>query len=456
MSDKISEVINLAKTRGFIFPSSEIYNGFAGVYDYGPMGVELQNNIKKKWWQQMVSSNSDIVGLDSAIFMDPKIWEASGHTTGFADPVVVSNKTGKRYRADHLLEQIGVDADERMDIEDITKLFNDNKDKIKLENEDAGNLSDPVFQNLLVKSNINSSDTGDAYLRGETCQGIYVNYKNVVDSMHLHIPFGISQIGKAFRNEISPRQFIFRLREFQQMEMQYFCHASDTAKYFDKFKSYRKDCIVACGIKEENLRFVEHKRLVFYASAAVDIEYKYPTGWKELEGIHDRGNYDLTQHSKYSGKKLEYFDEQTQERYIPSVVETSIGLERLFLAILCDAYEVEKLPDGTERTVLKLQNDIAPNFIAILPLMKKKDLKSKAIEVFDALKKDFACAYDETQTIGKRYRRQDEIGTPYCVTIDYDTLSDGTVTIRNRDTMKQDRVSIDDLSAFFFKKKRSL
>ena len=449
MSDKLNEVINLAKTRGFIFPSSEIYNGFAGVYDYGPVGVELQNNIKKKWWKQMVLSNRDIVGLDAAIFMEPKVWEASGHTTGFADPVTISKKTGRRYRADHLLEHIGVDADERMSIEDIVILFNKNRDKLKLENEDTKDLSDPVFQNLLVQSNISSSASGNAYLRGETCQGIYVNYKNVIDSMHLHIPFGIAQIGKAFRNEISPRQFIFRLREFQQMEMQYFCTKETAEEHYGRFKKYRKDCIVACGIKEENLRFADHKRLAFYASAAVDIEYNYPDGWKELEGIHDRGNYDLTQHSKFSGKKLEYFNEQTQERYIPNVVETSIGLERLFLAILCDAYEVEKLPDGTERTVLKLQADIAPNFIAVLPLMKKEDLKGKAIEVFDKLKNDFVCAYDETQTIGKRYRRQDEIGTPYCVTIDYETLSDDRVTVRDRDSMQQSRKRIEDLPTYF-------
>ncbi len=444
----MEDISTFAKRKGFVYPSSEIYDGFSGVYDYGPLGVELVNNIKKIWWRDMVHLREDIVGLDSGIFMNPKIWEASGHTKNFADPFVICKKTGVKFRADHLLNEIGIDADERMDIDEFVELFEKNKDKIVVDGCDSKDLSKPVFFNMLVESNlgnINETDKEKSYLRGETCQGIYVNYKNVVDTMHVSIPFGIAQIGKAFRNEISPRQFLFRTREFEQMEMQYFTHPKDADKFFKHFLEYRFNSLLNLGIKKENLKKVKHKRLVFYAKAATDIEYKYDFGFKELEGIHNRGDYDLTQHSKHCGVKLDYFNQETNERFIPNIVETSIGIGRVFLALLNEAYDIEKLPDKTERVVLRFKKEVAPIYVSVLPLMKKPELVKKAKEVFNLLNKEFVVMYDESQSIGKRYRRQDEIGTPYCVTIDYETLEDKCVTIRDRDSMEQKRVKIDDL-----------
>ena len=445
----LETILQLAKQRGFIFPSSEIYDGFAGVYDYGPLGVEMANNLKNSWWQTMVRTRPDIVGLDSGIAMHPKIWEASGHTTGFADPVTTCTKTGKRFRADHLLEDIGVSADERMSIEEFREVFAKHKQSLQVDGCDPNDLSEPKFQNLLVSSNLGAvGEEGVTYLRGETCQGIYVNFKQVLDSMHMQLPFGIAQIGKAFRNEISPRQFLFRTREFEQMEMQYFIREENRKKYFDEFLQLRLEALQNLGIKKENIQVTPHERLVFYAKAAVDIEYQYPFGWKELEGIHDRGDYDLTQHAKHSGQKLTYFDQDTNKHIVPNIIETSIGVGRLFLAVLSDAYDKETLEDGTERVVLRLQPSIAPMTVAVLPLMRKDGHPEKAKEVYAILAEQCSVYYDETGAIGKRYRRADEIGTPYAVTIDYDTLQDDTVTIRERDSMQQERIPIKNLTGY--------
>lgn len=446
----LETLVTLAKKRGFIFPSSEIYGGFGGVYDYGPLGVELANNLKKTWWHTMVRSRPDIVGLDAGIVMNPKIWEASGHTKGFADPVVTCKKTGKRFRADHLLEDIGVRADERMSLEEFKEVFEKHRHALKPERCNPKDLSEPEFQNLLVTTNIGIEEE-TVYLRGETCQGIYADFKQVLDSMHMKIPFGIAQVGKAFRNEISPRQFLFRTREFEQMEMQYFVKGENAERYFEEFRNLRLKALENLGIRKENLRITPHERLVFYAKAAVDIEYNYPFGWKELEGIHNRGDYDLTQHTKHSGEKLTYFDQETNEHITPHVIETSIGVGRLFLAVLNDAYDEEKLPDGTERTVLRFKPAVAPMTAAVLPLMRKDGHPEKAKEVYATLSAVCSAYYDDTGTIGRRYRRADEIGTPFTVTIDYDTLKDGTMTVRHRDSMKQERIPGDGIAEYIRK-----
>ena len=450
--DIFQKIITLAKIRGFVYPSSEIYDGFAGVYDYGPLGVELARRIKDTWWKNMVQTRDDIVGLDSGIATDPRVWEASGHTTGFTDPMVYCKKTGRRYRADHLLEAIGVAADERMSLDEFTALFEKHRADLKLEGTDPADLSSVTYVNLLVESNLGHMEKDGkpvpVYLRGETCQGIYINYKNVLDTMHPTIPFGIAQIGKAFRNEISPRQFLFRTREFEQMEMQYFVHPSEAEKTFSTWKDKRMQALIALGLQKDNLRFTKHERLVFYAKDAYDIEYNYPFGWKELEGIHNRGDYDLSQHSKHSGIDLSYYNQEKEERFTPCIIETSIGVGRLFLAILADAYQEETLDSGDVRTVLKLKPSLAPVQLAILPLMKKEPLQKKARELYDMLKSRFSVMYDENQSIGRRYRRQDEIGTPLCLTVDFESLDDGMFTVRDRDSMKQEKVTMDDLATY--------
>ena len=442
----LETLVTFAKQRGFIFPSSEIYGGFSGVYDYGPMGVELANNLKREWWSTVVRMRPDIVGIDSGIVTHPEVWRASGHTEGFTDPVVTCSKTGKRYRADHLLEDIGVAADERMSLEAFRAIFREHKGDVRVSGCNPDDLGEPEFQNLLVTTNMGAADgVGEVYLRGETCQGIYINFKQVLDTMHLPLPFGIAQVGKAFRNEISPRQFLFRTREFEQMELQYFTRPDDTERCFAEMKELRIAGLERIGIRRENIRVTPHERLVFYAKAAEDIEYRYPFGWRELEGVHNRGDYDLTQHAKHSGQRLTYFDQETNEHIIPHVIETSIGVGRLFLAVLNEAYTTEELPDGTVRTVLRLNPSIAPMSVAVLPLMRKDGQPQRAREVYAALAPHCSVYYDETGTIGKRYRRADEIGTPFAVTIDYETMQDGSVTIRDRDSMKQERVSVDDV-----------
>jgi len=451
MEDKMKKIVSLAKRRGFIFPSSEIYGGFSAIYDYGPYGVELANNIKKEWWKSMVQLREDIVGLDSCIFMHPKIWEASGHVSGFSDPLAECKKCHARLRVDHLLEDIGVQADEKMSEDDINKLFKKNKEKIKCPKCGKQDFTDAKKFNLLVKSNLgNFTDKWDkepAYLRGETCQGIYVNFKNVLDSTRAKIPFGIAQIGKAFRNEITARQFVFRTREFEQMEMQYFTDPENEMKEYEKLREYRWQWYLNLGIKEKNLRWLKHENLVFYAKEAYDIEYNYPFGFKELEGVHARGDYDLSQHTKFSGQDLTYTDPTNNKKYMPHIIESSVGVGRAMLAVLTDAYTEEKVKDET-RVVLKLDKKIAPIKVAVFPLLRNKpELVKKAREVFEMLKPHFTCEFDDNGNIGKRYRRQDELGTVVCLTCDFETLEDNTLTIRDRDTMKQERVKISELDS---------
>ncbi len=456
MAEQITmdKLVSLAKRRGFVFPSSEIYGGFAAVYDFGPYGVELAKNIRDAWWKAMVQDHENIVGLDSAIFMHPKVWEASGHVSGFSDPLAECKECHFRARVDHLLEEIGVFADEKMTEEQINQLMIENRDKIACPKCGKRNFSEAKKFNLLVQSNLGNF-TSDwtkepTYLRGETCQGIYVNYKNVLDSTRVKIPFGIAQIGKAFRNEITARQFIFRKREFEQMEMQYFVHPDQAAETYEQWRVKRWQYYLDLGIKEENLKWHEHENLVFYAKAAWDIEYKFPFGFKELEGIHNRSDYDLTQHSKFSGVDLSYRDPQTNEKYVPWIVETSVGLDRTFLAVLTEAYVEEKVGENDVRTVLKLPKKLAPVKVAVFPLLKNKpELVAKAREIYDTLKQKYMCEFDDNGNVGKRYRRQDEIGTPYCVTVDFESLEDGAVTVRDRDTMKQERIAIDQLEKYF-------
>ncbi|QQG52449.1 MAG: glycine--tRNA ligase [Candidatus Falkowbacteria bacterium] len=454
--NNLEKIVSLAKRRGFVFPSSEIYGGFPAVYDFGPYGVELANNIKKEWWKAMTQLRDDVVGLDSAIFMNPKIWEASGHVKGFSDPLTECRKCHSRLRLDALLEEAGIFADEKMTEEEINQIFEDNKQKIKCPTCGAQDFTPGKKFNLLVQSNLGNF-TGDwskepTYLRGETCQGIYVNFKNVVDTARVKIPFGIAQIGKAFRNEITARQFVFRTREFEQMEMQYFVKPGDDMAYFEKWRETRFNFYLDLGIASENLKWHKHENLVFYAQEAYDIEYNFPFGFKELEGVHARGDYDLTQHSKFSGQDLNYLDPMTNEKFIPHVVETSAGVGRTFLAVFCEAYQEETVGEET-RTVLRLAPKLAPVKIAVFPLLKNKpELVAKAREIFDDLKKDWRSEFDDNGNIGKRYRRQDEIGTPYCLTVDFDTLENGEVTVRDRDSMKQERIKINELRKFFQEK----
>jgi glycyl-tRNA synthetase len=452
--DKMKKIISLAKRRGFVYPSSEIYGGFAAVYDYGPYGTELANALKREWWKYMVQFREDIVGLDSSIFMHPKTWEASGHVGGFSDPLTECKKCNVRLRVDHLLEDIGVFADEKMSEEEINKIFFDNIDKIKCPNCGGKEFTDVKKFNLLVKANLGNF-TGDwtndpCYLRGETCQGIYVNYKNVLDSARVKIPFGIAQTGKAFRNEITARQFIFRTREFEQMEMQYFTHPDKEMEEYEKLRKYRWDFYIKhLKIKEENIKWSKHENLVFYAKEAYDIEYNFPFGFKELEGVHARGDYDLSQHEKFSGQKLSYKNPQTNEEFTPHIVESSVGVGRMMLATLTEAYTEENIDGGDVRVLMKFPKIIAPVKVAVFPLLKNKPkLVVKAKEIFDEIKVNFMCEFDDNGNVGKRYRRQDEIGTPYCVTVDFDTLEDGSVTVRDRDTMKQERIKINELLNF--------
>lgn len=452
----MEKIVSLCKRRGFVFQGSEIYGGLAGVYDFGPNGVELLNNIKKAWWKANVYDKENYYGLDSGIFKHPKVWEASGHTRGFSDPLAECRECNTRIRVDKELGNIGVVADEKMSIDEINALFDAHRDEIPCPKCGKKNFSEARAFNLLVKSNLGdfTSDGGDpVYLPGEACQGIYLNFKNVVDTMNPKLPFGIAQIGKAFRNEISPRNFLFRTREMEQADTQFFVKPNENKEAYERIKQDRWNWYVSLGIKEENLRWKQHENLVFYAADAWDIEYNYPTlGFDEMEGVHDRTNYDLTQHMEYSGVDLRYTDPETGEKYIPWILETSVGLGRLFLAVISDAYHEDEL-GGEKRVVLKLAPHLAPYRVAVSPLLKNKpELVAKAREVFTMLKKQFGnVAYDDNGNIGKRYRRQDEIGTPSCVVIDFETLGEekpelkDTVTVRDRDTGEQVRVAISDL-----------
>ena len=456
MDDSIQKIVSLCKRRGFVFSSSEIYGGFAAIYDYGPYGAEVANAIKRAWWKAMVQLREDIVGLDSSIFMHPRIWEASGHVSGFSDPLAECKNCNARLRVDHLLETIEVFADEKMDEEEINKIFAENKEKIKCPHCGKSDFSDVKKFNLLVKANLGNFAEDwtkePAYLRGETCQGIYVNYKNVLDSTRVKIPFGIAQIGKAFRNEITARQFIFRTREFEQMEMQYFVHPDKEMEEYQKLKDFRWQFYLDLGIKEENLRWLQHENLVFYAKEAYDIEYQFPFGFKELEGIHARSDYDLSQHTKFSGQDLSYTDQVTKENYMPHIIESSAGVGRTFFAVLCEAYTEEEVK-GETRVVMKFPKELAPIKIAVFPLLKNKpELVEKARELYNKLKMSYMCEFDSIGSIGRRYRRQDEIGTPYCVTVDFDSLEADDVTVRDRDSMKQERIKIAELENYFQEK----
>ncbi len=447
---KMEDIISLAKRRGFVYQGSEIYGGEAGLYDFGPYGVELLNNIKKSWWSNNVYQKENYVGLDSAMFKHPKVWEASGHVGGFSDPLAECKNCQTRIRVDKELGAIGVLADEKMSEQELNELFNANRSKIKCPKCGKMDFSDVKAFNLLVKTNLGDftgKEERPVYLPGEACQGIYLNFKNIVDTTRMRVPFGVAQIGKAFRNEISPRNFLFRTREFEQADTQYFIKPNENKEAYEQIKQDRWRWYLGLGINGSNLRWHQHENLVFYAKDAWDIEYNYPSlGWDEVEGVHDRTDYDLRQHMEFSGTDLRYTDPATQEKYIPWVLETSMGLGRAFLAVLSEAYTEEDMGNNQTRTVLKLKTELAPVKYAVFPLLKNKpELVSKAREVFKELSKNNICEWDDNGNIGKRYRRQDEIGTPNCVVIDFDTLEDDTVTVRDRDTTEQTRVPIKDL-----------
>ena len=470
-----------AKEYGFVFPSSEIYDGLSAVYDYGQMGVELKNNIKKYWWDAMVRLNENIVGIDSAIFMHPKIWQASGHVGAFNDPLIDNKDSKKRYRADVLIEDYIAKLEEKIakDVEKGRRKFGEsfdeaqfratnpnvlrNQQKMDEVRSDLQGLRDIIIDcgivcpisgtknwtevrqfNLMFSTQLGniSGEDGIIYLRPETAQGIFVNFLNVQKTGRMKIPFGIAQIGKAFRNEIVARQFIFRMREFEQMEMQFFVRPGSELEWFAKWKEARLQWHKALGLGDEKYRFHDHEKLAHYANAATDIEFEFPFGFKELEGIHSRTDFDLGNHQKFSGRKIQYFDPETGESYTPYVVETSIGLDRMFLAVLSAAYCEEKLENGEERVVLRIPPVLAPVKLAVLPLVKKDGLPEIARDIIDDLKFDFNCQYDEKDSIGKRYRRQDAIGTPFCITVDHQTKEDNCVTIRDRDTMSQERIPV--------------
>jgi glycyl-tRNA synthetase len=450
--NKMEKIISLCKRRGFIYPGSEIYGGLAGTYDYGPRGAELKKNIKDSWWQTFVQRRPDIYGVDAAILMNSDTWEASGHVEGFHDPLVEDTVTKKRYRADHLLEDNGVEGTDDMSVADMDAEIH----KLELKSPDGNPLGSVQQFNMMLATQFgaNQDTASQVYLRPETAQGIFTNYKNVIDSLHPKLPFGIAQIGKAFRNEITPRDYIFRQREFEQMEIQYFIHKDDQKDAYEKWKSDAWRWLQSIGLNENNLRWHDHteNERAHYAADATDIQYQFDFGFKELHGIHNRTDFDLSAHQNKSGQKLEYFDQQSGERFIPYVIEASVGIDRTVLALLTEAYYEEDLPagkagvNGETRVVLKLEPHIAPVKMAVLPLMKKNGLTEKAKEVFNLLiQKGIRAEYDETGSIGKRYRRQDEIGTPQCITIDFDTLEDDTVTIRDRDTLEQTRVKISEL-----------
>jgi glycyl-tRNA synthetase len=418
----------------------------------------LKNNIRDAWWKAMVQQRDDVVGLDSAIFMHPKAWVASGHVEGFNDPQVDCRHCKSRFRADHLLEAFGIEAD-KATLEFINEELNKLRESKQLKCAVCGStdLTDAKVFSLMVKSNIGSptdtlSEENVVYLRPETCGGIYLEYKNTVDSTRVKVPFGIAQIGKAFRNEIVARQFVFRTREFEQMEMQYFHHPSQTKEKYEEWKESRWQWYVDMGVDMSRVRWFKHLKLALYASEAYDIEFDFKSlgGFKEVEGIHARGDWDLSQHMKFSGKDLSYFDDKRNERYVPHIMETSVGLARLFLMFVDQAYTEETLENGDVRTVMKFPKKLASVKVAIFPLMKNKpDLVAKAREIFDTLKQEWQCEFDDNGNVGKRYRRQDEIGTPYCVTVDFETLEDEAVTVRDRDTMIQERVKIDELQKYF-------
>lgn len=498
--DFFRKITGHCKEYGFIFPSSEIYDGMGAVYDYGQLGAELKNNIREYWWKSMVQLHENIVGIDAAIFMHPTVWKASGHVDAFNDPMIDNKDSKKRYRADQLIEDHIAKIEDKIEkeCEKAAKRFgetfnremyistnprvveyNSKKEQLLARMNTALNANDMAGMKAIIEEegivcpisgSINwtevrqfnlmfstqvgsvSDDSSQIYLRPETAQGIFVNFLNVYKTGRMKVPFGIAQTGKAFRNEIVARQFIFRMREFEQMEMQFFVKPGTEMEWFRYWKEFRLKWHHKMGISPEKYRYHDHEKLAHYANAATDIEFQFPFGFKELEGIHSRTDFDLSSHQQYSGKKMQYFDPESEESYIPYVVETSIGLDRTFLAVLSHAYQEEKLDDGSERVVLRIPHFLAPVKLAVLPLVKKDGLPEKAREIMDKLRFSFMCQYDEKDTIGRRYRRQDAIGTPYCITVDAQTLQDNTVTIRERDGMKQDRVGCEKLEEIVVQK----
>jgi glycyl-tRNA synthetase len=470
-ANKFQAIISHAKEYGFVFQSSEIYDGLSAVYDYGPWGSELKKNIREAWWNAMTRMHDNIVGIDAAIFMHPTTWKASGHVDNFSDPMIDNKDSKKRYRVDHLIEATadvmvkeGKEAEAENLLQTMEKLLAENDfaalkqliddHKIKCSVSNTSNWTEVRQFNLMFSTQLGSvaEDASEIYLRPETAQGIFVNFLNVQKTARMKIPFGIAQVGKAFRNEIVARQFIFRMREFEQMEMQFFIRPGTQKEWYTYWKEERMKWHTSLGFPVENYRFHDHVKLAHYADAAVDIEYAFPIGWKEVEGIHSRTDFDLKSHQQYSGKKLQYFDPEINQNYVPYVIETSIGLDRMFLLTLCHAYQEEKWnkEDGSEdsRVVLKIPARIAPIKLAVLPLLKKEGLPEIAKEIMASCRNEFYCFYEEKDTIGKRYRRMDALGTPFCVTIDHQTKEDRTVTIRYRDTMQQERIPIEGLAQF--------
>lgn len=452
----MDKLVALAKNRGFVFPGSEIYGGLANTWDYGPLGVELKNNIKKAWWKKFITESEYNVGLDCAILMNPKVWEASGHIGGFSDPLMDCKACKSRHRADDLIENWNAKKGITLNIagwtnEQMEEYIRENKIPCPI----CGNSDFTGVRkfNLMFKTfqGVTEDTTSTVYLRPETAQGIFVNFKNVQRTTRAKVPFGIGQIGKSFRNEITPGNFIFRVREFEQMELEFFCKPGTDLEWFNYWKEHCKNWLYGLGIKEENLRLRDHDKeeLCFYSRATTDFEFKFPFGWGELWGVADRTDYDLNCHQRVSGENMDYVDPVTNERYIPYVVEPSLGVERMFLAVLSNAYDEEEV-DGDTRVVLHLHHALAPYKVAVLPLQKKQ-LGDKATEIYRTLQKRFSCTYDESASIGKRYRRQDEIGTPFCVTVDFDTLDDDTVTVRERDSMAQIRMPVDKLVEYLEK-----
>ncbi len=452
---KMEDIVTYSKTYGFVFQGSEIYGGLSNTWDYGPLGRELKENIKKAWYQKFIQENIYNVGLDSAILMNPNVWVASGHVANFADPLVDCKKCKSRHRADKLVEEFteGKETGDGWSNEQLESFMKENE--IKCPNCGSKDFTPIRKFNLLFETHIGVTEDSKStvYLRGETAQGIFVNFNNVQRAMRLKVPFGIGQIGKSFRNEITPGNFIFRVREFEQMELEFFCKPDTDLEWFGFYKNTCLDFLKTIGLKKENLRYRDHKKeeLSFYSKATTDIEYNYPMGWGELWGIADRTDYDLGVHMEHSKNDLRYLDPETNEKYIPYVIEPSVGLDRLFLAVLCDAYDKELLEAGDEREILKLHPALAPYKLAILPLIKKVH-SNKAKEIYSTLCSEFPVSYDETGSIGKRYRRSDAIGTPFAITIDDETLENGTVTLRDRDTMEQIKLDIKDLKNYIEEK----
>lgn len=449
----MEKLVNLCKQYGFIFQGSEIYDGLANTWDFGPLGAELKSNVKKAWLKKFVQEDPNNVGLDSAILMNPKTWEASGHLATFSDPLIDCKACKSRHRADKLVEDDGVIDAGGMSNDELIDYIK--KHDIKCPKCGKSDFTDIRQFNLMFKTfqGVTEDSKSTIYLRPETAQGIFTNFLNVQRSLRLKVPFGIGQVGKSFRNEITPGNFIFRVREFEQMELEFFCKPGTELDWFKYYKEYCKNFLLSLGIKEENLRLRDHseEELCFYSNATTDIEYKFPFGWGELWGIASRTDYDLKQHQKFSGKSMEYLDPETNEKYIPYVIEPSLGVERLVLTVLSDAYHEDQLEDGTTREVLSLHPYLAPYKVAVLPLMKKYH-SEKAKEIYAKLSKVFMTTYDEAGNIGKRYRRQDIIGTPFCITIDEETINNNTVTIRDRDTMKQITIKIDEIEKYLNEK----